>query len=176
MADCVVLSSAARRRQRCVDSSLWDDRVILITDRGWAKRQNTTPKPPNPLRRRRRISSCKMTGTALSGFFFFFFLSRLSKKRLIKKIKWKPNRSLATLITATVGLRNSGSALFLINGVPEKEGLLSGCCFFFPFPATGRHFFLVLIRGWRDAARPGGESVGFLRDLKVTSTWLTVSV
>lgn len=60
---CVVLFS--EEKTALCRSLLWDDRVNLITDRSW---QNVKTSPCNPLRRR-RISTCKMTGTALSKVF-----------------------------------------------------------------------------------------------------------
>lgn len=87
MADCVVLSSAVRRRQRCVDSSLWDDRVILITDRGWAKRQNTTPNLPILLGGGGGSALVKWLALPLAGSFFFFVQSQQKEAYQKNKIK-----------------------------------------------------------------------------------------
>lgn len=132
------------------------------------------PQTPNPLRRRRRrISSCKMTGTALSGIFFFFVVQTQQKEAYQKnKIKTQP-------FFSEVDHCHCRFEELRFCSLSDQRGARkrrSTFCFFFSFPCHRPTFFLVLIRGWWDTVRPGGESAGFLRDLKVTSTWLTVSV
>lgn len=62
--ECVVLFS--KEKTVLCRSLLWDDRVILITDRGWQKRQNI---PPIRLGGGGGSALVKLTGTALSKVF-----------------------------------------------------------------------------------------------------------
>lgn len=93
----------------------------------------------------------KVTGTALSKVF-----QDSAKGGLPKKNNWCSEE----LIITSVGFRISGFTNFESCSVGGREEGSSFGIFLLQVDVS------ELIRGWLDAVRPCGESVGFLRDLK----------
>ena len=95
-----VLSHSPQKRQCCVEACCEMTRSSLsLTEAG-----KTSKHPPNPIRRR-RISTCKVTGTALSKVFQDSAKDGLPKK---KKNNWCSEE----LIITSVGFRISGFTNF----------------------------------------------------------------
>lgn len=119
----------------------------------WPSLAKTSKHPPNPLRRR-RISTCKMTGSALSEVSL-----DSAKRRLTKKENYWSSEE---LIITSVGLWILRFLTFTAAG----KGLVRA------FPSWS----WSSLKDWRDAGRTSRESNGFSGDGNMTPTWLSVWV